>query len=111
MPRPRTPRPVHTALLHAPLHALARPSLTHRPSRCRPSSVTSPQVKEISSAAELLGKPPNLDAHVFCVALQDCPPLTLSGSGESVVLANGEVALLPYRPLRRLIESQHVQLT
>ena len=69
------------------------------------------RVKDVASAAELLAKPPNLDAHVFCVALRDCDPVVLGRGAEAVQLAQSDIALLPYGPLRPLIAAGDVQLT
>ena len=60
---------------------------------------------------ELVARPPNYDAHVFCVAMRDCPTFTLDGTTDTVTLERGEVALLPYAPLRPLLAAGDVLLT
>ena len=44
------------------------------------------RVKDVASASELLAKPPDLEAHVFCVAMTECDPLVINRSGEAVVV-------------------------
>ena len=69
-----------------------------------------PIVKDIASAAELLAKPPNIQTHVFCVATRACDPIVLSSGRVVDQLARGEVAMLPYAPLRPLLANGDVQL-
>ncbi|KOO25027.1 DNA replication complex gins protein sld5 [Chrysochromulina tobinii] len=69
-----------------------------------------PRVKDIASAAELLAKPPNIQTHVFCVATRACDPIVLSSGRVVDQLARGEVAMLPYAPLRPLLANGDVQL-
>ena len=66
-------------------------------------------LKQITNISQL-ANPPNLDAHVFCQATRDCPPLTLDGTTDVVELNRGEIALLPYAPLRRLLDEGAVVL-
>ena len=66
-------------------------------------------LKQISQISNLAA-PPNLDAHVFCVATRDCPPINVDGSTDVVELLQGEVALLAYAPLRPLLEEGAVLL-
>ncbi len=57
-----------------------------------------------------LASAPDLEAHVFCKAVADCAPFTLSGTTEVVELNRGDIALLPYAPLRPLLDSGEVVL-
>jgi hypothetical protein len=66
-------------------------------------------LKQIVSVTGLT-TPPNLDAHVFCVATRDCPPFTVDGTTEMIELMRGQVALLPYAPLRPLLDEGAVLL-
>ena len=66
-------------------------------------------LKQITRVQQL-ATPPNLDSHVFCVATRDCDPFRIEGSTEMVDLKRGQVALLPYAPLRPLIEQGDVLL-
>lgn len=66
-------------------------------------------LKQISQISNLVN-PPNLDAHVFCVATRDCPPINVDGSTDVIELLQGEVALLSYAPLRPLLEEGAVLL-
>ena len=68
------------------------------------------KVKDIASAAELLAKPPNIETHVFCVATRACDPIVLGNGTVVDQLARGEVAMLPYAPLRPLLANGDVQL-
>lgn len=69
-------------------------------------------IKDITRM-ELLATPPKLEAHVFCIAMDDCPPITIDTGGavDAVELVRGDVALLPYGPLRPLLEAGKVLLT
>ena len=64
-------------------------------------------LKQITTIAPLTA-PPNVDAHVFCRAERDCPPFAIDT--EAIELQRGQVALLPYAPLRPLIEDGAVVL-
>lgn len=67
-------------------------------------------LKQISNVSQL-ATPPNLETHVFCVATRDCPPFPVSdGSTDIIELLRGQVALLPYAPLRPLLEDGSVLL-
>ena len=66
-------------------------------------------LKQITSVTQLAA-PPNIDSHVFCVATRDCPPFAIDGTTETVELLRGQVALLPYAPLRPFIDEGSVVL-
>lgn len=66
-------------------------------------------LKHIMQANQLTCAP-ELDSHVFCKAVVDCAPFTLYGTTEVVNLHRGEIALLPYAPLRKLLASGEVVL-
>ena len=66
-------------------------------------------LKQISQISNLV-TPPNLDAHVFCVATRDCPPIAVEGTTDVIELNQGEIALLSYAPLRPLIDDGSVLL-
>ena len=69
-------------------------------------------VKDLSKM-EMLASPPNLEAYVFCVAMRDCPPLSIDSNGsiQTLEMLRGEVCLLPYVLLRPLLEEGAVLLT
>ena len=66
-------------------------------------------IKTIASISQL-ANPPNVDAHVFCVATRDCAPFALDGTTDVIELLRGQVALLPYAPLRPLLAEGAVLL-
>jgi GINS complex subunit 4 len=59
-------------------------------------------LKQITTVTQLT-VPPSLDVHVFCVATRDCPPFAINGTSATIELLRGQVALLPYAPLRQFI--------
>jgi hypothetical protein len=67
-------------------------------------------VKDVTKNEQLM-RPPDYNRHVFCIAMRDCPTFTLENTTDAVTLMRGEVALLPYSPLRPLIEAGDVLLT
>ena len=66
-------------------------------------------LKQITSISTIAA-PPNLESHVFCVATRDCPAFAIDGTAEMIELLRGQVALLPYAPLRPLIDEGSVVL-
>ena len=70
-----------------------------------------PETVKDLTRIELLATPPNMEAHVFCIAMRDISPFALDGTTEFVELRRGEVALLPYAPLVPLMERGDVMLT
>ena len=66
-------------------------------------------LKQIASISQIAA-PPNLGSHVFCVATRYCPAFAIDGTAESMELLRGQVALLPYAPLRPFIEEGTVIL-
>lgn len=69
-----------------------------------------PEALKQISQVQALANPPSLDAHVFCVATRDCPPITIDGATDVVELLRGQIALMPYAPLRPLIGDGSVLL-
>jgi GINS complex subunit 4 len=66
-------------------------------------------LKQLANVSQL-ATPPNFEAHVFCVATRDCPPFAINGTAGTIELLRGQVTLLPYAPLRPLIEDGFVGL-
>ena len=69
------------------------------------------RIRSIQTTQSLIVKP-DLNANVFCRAERDCEPFSLPLSGEGdVELKQGDVVLLPYGPIRELVQNGSVSLT
>uniref|UniRef100_A0A7S4F9L8 DNA replication complex GINS protein SLD5 n=1 Tax=Chrysotila carterae TaxID=13221 RepID=A0A7S4F9L8_CHRCT len=69
------------------------------------------QIKEVDMTNNNpLMTAPKLESHVFCKALVDCQPFTLGDTAEVVQILKDDIHLLPYAPVRQLVDEGSIQL-